>query len=307
MSELARRGFASRLGIAALNLLAPGLGLLRVQRPRWAIALLLAPSALLLAVVAVFIVLPELSFLGWVLVMAAMLVGVLAIYIAAIAMSWRHSALVALGRPWWSRWYGICAALLVAVLGNSILPDVARGYYRNFYIPSEAMMPTLLVNDGLVASMRSVSVLQRGDVILFAVGDRIYIKRIAALPGDRIAMRDGLVVLNGQAIVQRYVRTDSVEDSNSGNRARRLTEQFPGEASSHEIYDSGYSSGDDMAEMTVPAGHVFVLGDNRDHSADSRFPRSLHGVELLPIADIRGRALFYTWGPSNRLGERINP
>ena len=105
---------------------------------------------------------------------------------------------------------------------------------------------------------------------------------------------------------QRYLRTDRIQASWQGLRARRLAERFPGEAAPHEIYDTGYSQGDDMAERLVAPGHVFVLGDNRDHSADSRFTRADLGVEQLPIRDIRGRALFYLWGPSGRMGEPLN-
>jgi signal peptidase I len=168
------------------------------------------------------------------------------------------------------------------------------------------MMPTLQVDDRLVASMRGPGALQRGDVILFDVGNAIYIQRLAALPGDRIEIIGGVVFLNGTQVPQTVVAQETAVNS-QGEPSRRLFEQFPGEARAHQILDSGPARFDDMPEQLVPPGHVFVLGDNRDHSADSRMPRDEMGVGLLPISDIRGRALFYLWGPSGRMGEPLTP
>jgi signal peptidase I len=182
---------------------------------------------------------------------------------------------------------------------------VAFGFFKVFYIPAEAMMPTLQVNDRLLASLQRPADLRRGDIILLRVGRSIYIKRVAALAGDRIEMIGGIVYLNRRPVTQRYLRTDRIDDDRYDDRARRLAEQFPGEAASHEIYDLGYTQGDDMPEQVVAPGHVFVLGDNRDASADSRFSHAEQGVEQLPIADIRGRALYYLWGPSGRFGDPI--
>lgn len=305
MSEAARR-VPARLGIAALNLLAPGLGLLRVQRPRAALAFLLAPAALLLLVTLVYALSPDIGFRVWAALMLVLVVAIPLVYLGSIVLSWRAARNILPPGRWYSRWYGIAAAL-VAVLGiGAVLPDMALDYYRTFYIPSEAMLPTLRVEDRLLGSMRGPGALRRGDVILLDVGGPIYIKRVAALPGDRIAMNGGIVILNGRPVPQRLLGTDRVEASWLGSRARRLAEQFPGETTPHQIYDSGDSIGDDMEEQRVAPGHVFVLGDNRDHSADSRFARVEMGVEQLPIRDIRGRALFYLWGPSGRMGQPLS-
>ncbi|HEX4739356.1 MAG TPA: signal peptidase I [Allosphingosinicella sp.] len=203
--------------------------------------------------------------------------------------------------------YGIGAAtalLIVAVFlafaGGPV--PLAHAYY----IPSEAMMPTLLKNDRLMAIMLPPKPLRRGDTILFRVGDSTYIKRIAGLPGDRIAFAGGRVILNGQSVAQQPVGTETVNEFSSQQRVTRLREHFPGEEGDHFIYDSGPSPEDDMPEQRVALGHLFVLGDNRDNSADSRIPRSEQGVEQLPIGDITGRPGFYTWGPSHKFGQAIH-
>lgn len=204
-------------------------------------------------------------------------------------------------------WYGIgsIAALLVvaALLAFAGAPvPLAHAYY----IPSEAMMPTLLKNDRLIAIMLPPKQLRRGDIIFFKVGAATYIKRIAGLPGDRIAFAGGRAILNGRPVPQQPVGTDAIRGPFGPARAVRLREHFPGEQGDHFIYDSGPSPEDDVAEQRVASGHLFVLGDNRDNSADSRIPRAEQGVEQLPIGDITGRPAFYTWGPSHKFGQAIH-
>lgn len=201
---------------------------------------------------------------------------------------------------------GIAAAIVVAAALLVPLVALGSGSFRIFYMPAESMAPTLLVNDRLLASMGRPAELRRGDIVLLDVGGSLYIQRVAALPGDRIEMIDGIVFINGRAVAQRLVRRERVAGPLGEVDARRLAEQFPGEAAPHEIYDDSDTIFDDMAQQRVAEGHVFVLGDNRDHSADSRVPREEMGVEQLPVGDIRGRAVAYLWGPSGRFGERLD-
>jgi signal peptidase I len=81
---------------------------------------------------------------------------------------------------------------------------------------------------------------------------------------------------------------------------RRLSEQFPGDAAPHEIYDSGASSGDEFDEQRVLPGHIFLLGDNRDHAADSRFSAEEQGLEQVPLTSVRGTPVFFTWTAGSR-------
>jgi signal peptidase I len=157
--------------------------------------------------------------------------------------------------------------------------------------------------------MRGPGDLKRGDVVLVETdGGAIYISRVAALPGDQIGLVDGIVFLNGQPVTQRRIGADPPprdEATDGQTEAIRLAEQFPGEAAPHEIYDLGRRPADDYPPTQIPPGHIFLLGDNRDNAADSRIPRNLMGLELVPVERVRGRPLFYTWGSSRPMGTPI--
>ena len=107
----------------------------------------------------------------------------------------------------------------------------------------------------------------------------------------------GVVVLNGRPVPQRLVGLERAQFGGSAIDVRRLAERFPGERRDHHIYDSGLTAGDNFVETTVPPGHVFLLGDNRDNSADSRFPDETFGLGFVPTADVVGRPVFFSWGP----------
>lgn len=196
----------------------------------------------------------------------------------------------------------IAWGLAIAIAGVIAIPMVVlvaafmSGYLRNFYLPSEAMAPTLEKGDRFVAVMGGGGDLKRGDIVLVAVGKSTYVKRVAALAGDTIGLTDGNVILNGRTVPQRFVKEELRPEVPGAPPARRLAERFPGETASHEILDMGSSDVDTYPERRVPPGFVFVLGDNRDRSADSRVPRAAMGVELLPVGDVKGRPLFCTAG-----------
>lgn len=222
---------------------------------------------------------------------------------------------------------------------------------KPFYIPSASMVPTLLVGDRLIVSKypygwswvsASFHVLPRGtwriapatpaygDIVIVVPPDRAedYIKRVTALPGDRIAMVNGQVILNGREI-PRQVEVPvqiPVADKQLCNGApclatfddyrRRLPngrevyepptyrETLPNGASYVTIDHYPDSQGDNFDEITVPDGHVFLMGDNRDHSADSRFAAGFeNGLGgPVPIANIGGRAEVITFSLDGSAG-----
>jgi signal peptidase I len=218
---------------------------------------------------------------------------------------------------------------------------------KPFYIPSISMMPNLLVGDRLVVSKfpygwnwasASFHILPRGtwrllsgtpqygDIVIVVPRDRNddLIKRVVALPGDRIAVVNGEIVLNGRKVPQ------SVEPSvqlaadleltcdeydapgwcydafarfkrrlPSGREVIELPtyrEVMPNGATYLILRDQPTGQYNNMREVRVPEGHVFLMGDNRDHSADSRVPASGNGLGgPVPLSDVGGRAEFVTF------------
>jgi signal peptidase I len=217
------------------------------------------------------------------------------------------------------RWGGQIAQIAAIVL--AVL--VAKGALAEpFYVPSASMEPTLLIGDALLASKYPYGystasmpihislpetsrvfgeLPKRGDVVVFRwPGDRsqVWVKRVIGLPGDRIQMRGGQVWINGQPAALKPDGIGNAEDDNgSSEPAYRYVETLPG-GKSHtifKIHDNGLL--DNTAEMSVPPGHLFVMGDNRDNSADSRVPVRQGGVGLLPTDNLVGRvdAIVGSW------------
>ncbi len=164
----------------------------------------------------------------------------------------------------------------------------------------------------------------RGDIVVFRHPDgEDWVKRVIGLPGDRVSVSGGTVSLNGQPIPrQRIEPFDLLVSPNSPCRAAdgvtpdpaqpdvavrqenrpdgahclypRFRETLPG-GRSYEVLDEGLSLRDNYDEITVPQGQLFVMGDNRDDSMDSRYELSEHGVGLLPIDNVLGRATIGFW------------
>lgn len=186
-------------------------------------------------------------------------------------------------------------ALLATGLASTLLaaaspPAAAYASCTEFVAPSAAMAPTFHKGDRLNAQMQVPRQLTRGDVVLVAMGRGIFIKRVAGLPGDTIEMVRGVVLLNGERVLQKRIG-EQIYGARSPRRVTRLSEQFPGEGAPHEIFDAGYFPAlDDVPRVLVPAGHVYLLGDNRDDSIDSRSDGLLIPIAgPAPITKLRGR------------------
>ncbi len=183
-----------------------------------------------------------------------------------------------------------------------------------FRIPSSSMMPTLLTGDFILVNkfafglrwpisnkkFLDVGAPKRGDVVVFHPPhhpNEDWIKRIIGLPGDRIGYHDNKVTLNGKVLLYRnegmYVGTGS------GGRetgSTELTEGLPGRP--HFVLEWEHVTG--AGDWTVPAGHYFVMGDNRDNSEDGR----LWPTHFLPEENLRGKA-FMVWMNFDRSADRV--
>ncbi len=181
---------------------------------------------------------------------------------------------------------------------------------RMFSIPSGAMSPTLRKGDYIVADMNAYKhkTPERGDVVVFLVKgdpDLIYTMRIIGLPGDRIQMRDGKVVLNDQTVPQKS--TDKFLDPYAlGGKATQVPQNIEMLPSGREypvLDQTSKGSLDNTDVFNIPEGHYFVMGDNRDNSADSRLPGH---IGMIPHDRILGRMSMIYWSRDvSRIGTRI--
>ena len=291
----ARRSFAARAGVSLLNLLGPGTGLIRVGRSRAGFAFLLAPFALFLLLGMAALALPVMTPAGWIGLLVLLVPLGLFLLIAPVVATWRSSRVKTPSLPWWRRWYALAALVVFYQVGLMPVVDLLHGIYKPFYIPAASMEPTLAVGDRLVADMRDGGPPKRGEIVLLNVRGSVYVKRVAALAGDTVEMVAGVPYVNGVPAARREIGETTTSIPYEDARARLFVERFPGEEGAHRVLDTGPTLIDDMAETVVPPGHLFVLGDHRDHSADSRVSPENHGVGMARVEDVVGRPLFKTW------------
>jgi signal peptidase I len=160
---------------------------------------------------------------------------------------------------------------------------------------------------------------ERGDVVVFrypGTRNEDIVKRVIGLPGDTIEVRGGVVILNGQALPRQRIadftfpvspnspcrapggaagRTITGEQGETLCTMPRFRENLP-DGSAYEVLDQlADGEADNFGPVTVPEGNVFVMGDNRDDSSDSRYPTAVGGIGMLPVDHLLGRVLVDFW------------
>ncbi len=227
-----------------------------------------------------------------------------------------------LAQPWWLDW---TAGLFPVILAVFVLRSFL---FEPFKIPSGSMMPTLLVGDLILVNKFHYGVRlpvihtkildnnepQRGDVMVFRYPPQPsldYIKRVVGVPGDEVAYLNKVLTINGVVVEQaaqpeffdadsmRYIR--QYQEGLGGKNYRVLVEDdrpafIPG-AAEYPFKDQ-CRYGAEGVVCTVPEGHYFMMGDNRDNSLDSRY------WGFVPESHIVGRA-FFVWmnfGNFGRIG-----
>lgn len=197
-------------------------------------------------------------------------------------------------------------AILLAVVIRTFL-------FEPFNIPSGSMKPTLLVGDYLFVNKFSYGYSkhsfpfsigpfegrefarepERGDIIVFKLPSNTrvdYIKRVVGLPGDRIQVIDGRLYINRERVEREAIGLKRIsEGGGPAVNVMEYQETLPGGVT-HRIYEvSDEGQLDTTAEYTVPEGHYFFMGDNRDNSQDSRVASM---VGFVPFENLVGRAQF---------------
>lgn len=214
------------------------------------------------------------------------------------------------GKSGREEWGEVAKTALIAVLLALIIRTF---FYEPFNIPSGSMRPTLLVGDYLFVSKTTYGYSRysfpfglasfegrmwkdmpaRGDVVVFKKpGEEHldFIKRVVGLPGDTIEMVHGRLLINGKRLPREPVGMRRYKTPyGQGKSVMEYLVTLPG-GITHAIYEESDNAPlDNTPRFTVPGDHIFVMGDNRDNSRDSRAMRE---VGFVPVDNIVGKAAF---------------
>ncbi len=221
---------------------------------------------------------------------------------------------------------GLAETVKTVIYAVLIAFGVRTFAFEPFNIPSGSMIPTLLIGDYLFVSKFSYGyskhtvafgmplfegrilggLPERGDVAVFKLprdNKTDYIKRVIGLPGDSIQMIGGLLHINGQPVKRERIE-DYVAQDGLGRTVRttQYVETLPNGRTHRIIEESDNGPLDNTPVYKVPEGHVFMMGDNRDNSLDSRVPAQ---VGFVPVENLVGRAefLFFSLDEGTRFFE----
>lgn len=234
-----------------------------------------------------------------------------------------------------SEFAGWVRFILIVAFGAWVLRNLI---VAPFNIPSGSMLPTMRIGDYLFVTKWNYgysrfsfmgefpsfagrvpdALPQRGDVVVFKRPDaeaRDWVKRVIGLPGDTVAVRRGVLYLNGKEVTRADAGAIAIPvtpnspcstvsgtsadvvmvDGRAACRLPVVRETLPGGATYLTINQTPYSAGDNYAPKVVPAGHLFLMGDNRDDSSDSRFTVAEGGIGMVATDRVVGKATVIFW------------
>jgi signal peptidase I len=218
-------------------------------------------------------------------------------------------------------------ALIIILVALAASPFLIRTFlYQPFSIPSGSMKPTLLIGDYIFVSKSAygytrfslpfspdlfsgrimASLPERGDVVVFRLprdNTTDYVSRLIGLPGERIQMMNGLPHINGTPVKREQIGDFVDNEDGRTTRIKRWRETLPNSVS-HETLDAIENGFYDNTQVyTVPAGHYFMMGDNRDNSSDSRV---LNMVGYIPFENLIGRVSIIFFSNDRDAGIRFD-
>ncbi len=234
----------------------------------------------------------------------------LAVYLGQ--MAWAGSLVKKLPADYVLKWfnrklvYVAIFAVIILVPGTEL---VKWFVVESFKQASGSMAPTILTNDHFFARKLRYHP-ARGDIVVFhhpKIEDRSFVKRIVALGGDTIAVQNNVLQLNGAPVAQKKLAepcaVQELDDMGSGwiKRPCVAFEEQLGSARYRVIHDTPAMNSINVEEQVVPAGFIFVLGDNRDNSLDSRVFGPVAAGKIIGKAE----SIFWSSGPDGMRQDRL--
>ena len=202
--------------------------------------------------------------------------------------------------------YSIDAAFIIGWLLLTTV-SVPAEHFKPFYATSASMLPTVESGDSVFVIDRYYNQAQptRGDLVVFKLPGNPsidFVKRVVGLPGDRVQMKKGVLYINGVAATREPIEHVSYPRFGDGRLVEftQFYESMSDGARYRIIKLPGEQPFDNTPVFEVPPGRYFMLGDNRDNSADSR--DSFSGVGFVPADHLVGRVAFiyFSWQERQR-------